>query len=132
MDLKTKVKMYGNLHNKIKNLRAELKQLSLDKEQLEAEIRHELDKQGFDKLAVDGVTVYPRDDMYISLPKGNPDSLEWLMKHDMDEYLNLYVSSQTLTAIIKEYAEQHPDVDWDEIKSLFNVTEKKRVGVRLK
>ena len=49
------------------------------------------------------------------------------MKHDMDSYLDLSIPQQTLTAIIKEYAEQHDDVDWDEIKELFNVTEKKRV-----
>lgn len=133
MNLNEKVRKYGYLHNKIKELDAQLKELKQEKEQLEKELRHDLEEQGFDKIAVDNITVYQLDKVYISLPNDerNQRAIEWLEAKGMGDMLRLYVPTQTLTAVLKEEMEQNPEL-MEEIKQHFNVNEQQRVGIRVR
>ena len=90
-----------------------------------------MEEQGYDKITADNVTVYTRDDVYVSIPKGNEEAINWLVENDLGDILYLYAPSQTLTAYIKEKAEENPEI-WDDVKQLFNVSEKQRVGIRIK
>ena len=131
MTLQEKIREYGEIYQQIKSKKAELQLLQGRKDNLEAEIRHEMEEQGYDKITADNVTVYARDDVYVSIPKGNEDAINWLVENDLGDILYLYAPSQTLTAYIKEKAEENPDI-WDDVKQLFNVSEKQRVGIRIK
>ena len=133
MNLQEKVRHYGYLHNKIKELDAQLKELKQEKEQLEKELRHDLEEQGFDKLTIDNITVYQLDKVYISLPNDerNERAIEWLEAKGMGDMLRLYVPTPTLTAVLKEEMEQNPEL-MEEIKQYFNVNEQQRVGIRMR
>ncbi len=133
MNLQEKVRRYGYLHNRIKELDAQLKELKQEKEQLEKELRHDLEEQGFDKLTVDNITVYQLDKVYISLPNDerNQKAIEWLEAKGMGDMLRLYVPTQTLTAVLKEEMEQNDELI-EEVKQYFNVNEQQRVGIRVK
>lgn len=133
MNLQEKVRHYGYLHNRIKELDAQLKELKQEKEQLEKELRHDLEEQGFDKLTVDNITVYQLDKVYISLPNDerNQKAIEWLEAKGMGDMLRLYVPTQTLTAVLKEEMEQNEELI-EEVKQYFNVNEQQRVGIRVK
>ena len=131
MTLQEKIKEYGEIYQQIKSKKAELQLLQGRKDNLEAEIRHEMEEQGYDKITADNVTVYTRDDVYVSIPKGNEEAINWLVENDLGDILYLYAPSQTLTAYIKEKAEDNPEI-WDDVKQLFNVSEKQRVGIRIK
>jgi len=133
MTLQDKVKEFGDLHLQIKELETQVKELKLKKEQLEKEIRHDLDEQGFDKITVDGVTVYQLDKMFISIPQDerNQEAINWLLENGFDDILRLTVPTQTLTAVLKEKMEEEPNIE-QQIKGLFNVNEQQRVGIRIK
>ena len=133
MTLQEKVKKFGDLHLQIKELETQVKELKLEKEQLEKEIRHELEEQGFDRLTVDNITVYQLDKVYISLPNDerNEKAIEFLEANELGDLLRLYVPTQTLTAVLKEKMEENPELEW-QIKDLFNVNEQQRVGIRVK
>lgn len=128
--LEETVRKYGELHKEIKAAKAKLDELTVAKEATESLLRFEMEEYKFDKLTVDNITVYVRDDIYISMPKGDDNAIAWLINHDLGDLPYLYVPSQTLSAVIKEKAADNPDI-LEEVKKIFNVSEKPRVGIRV-
>jgi len=127
--LAEKIKLYNELDKEIKKIEEQVKNLKQQKEKLGNNIYHELKEKGYDKLTVDGITVYPRTDVYVSLPKESDKSLAWLIERDYGEFIKPYINPRTLTSIIKEYLNEHPE-ELNEIQKLFNYTEKERIGIR--
>ena len=127
--LAEKIKLYNELDKEIKKIEEQVKNLKQQKEKLGNNIYHELKEKGYDKLTVDGITVYPRTDVYVSLPKESDKSLAWLIERDYGEFIKPYVNPRTLTSIVKEYLNEHPE-ELEEVKNLFNYTEKERIGIR--
>ena len=127
--LAEKIKLYNELDKEIKKIEEQVKNLKQQKEKLGNDIYNELKQKGYDKITVDGITVYPRTDVYVSLPKESDKSLAWLIERDYGEFIKPYVNPRTLTSIIKEYLNEHPE-ELEEVKNLFNYTEKERIGIR--
>ena len=128
--MQEKVRLINELDLRIKELENDVKALKKEKEILSQELCNEMQELGYDKLTVDGVTVYPRTDVYISIPKDNQEeALEWLKENGFGDYITETVNARTLTSVLKEELTDNPLLE-DEIKELFNVSEKKRIGIR--
>jgi len=126
--MKDLVKIYGETVMKIKELKLKLDELNTQKQELEQKLYEKLIEAETDKITIDGITVYPRTDIYISLPN-KPEAIDYVKKIGLDDLIRPYIPSQTLTASIKELAKEDPLI-LEEAKEILNYTEKNRVGIR--
>lgn len=127
MELKDKIERLVELRDVKSKLQEELSKVQQEIDVLTAEVNEEMLIKGINSINIDGVgTVYLSSRLYASCRQDNIHKLEqWLKQIGQEGLLRPYVSSQTLSAFIRERMDKG-----EPIPDFINVTVKPGINIR--
>ncbi len=123
------LKRVVEIKREIKAKEEEVKKLKEQYERYEYELVNEMKEKEIDKISWHGTTVYLTKQLSISLPKDSENAVNWLIEHGYSDILKLWVNPRTLTAVLREEVEKDENLK-EQLKEVFNLWEKERVGIR--
>lgn len=127
MELKDKIERLAELRDVKSQLQEELSKVQQEIDVLTAEINEEMLINGINSINVEGVgTVFLSSRLYASCRQDNMPKLQrWLKEIGQEGLLRPYVSSQTLSAFVRERMDKG-----EPIPEFINVTVKPGVNIR--
>lgn len=114
-----------------KELDEELKKVKSAMAELEPQVLDHFAEHGIDKITIDGVTLYPKSQIWASVPS---DALESLRIAGHEDLIEEKVNSSRVSALIREMVKEIPDRDIDKLPEWckdLSISEKHSVGYRM-
>jgi hypothetical protein len=126
-----RMKMYVDLLKQSKDLDERLKKVKSSMAEIEPLVLEYFVDNGVDRITIEGVTLYPKSQIWASVPELALDDLRIAGHSDLIEEK---VNSSRISALIREMVKEIPDRDIDKLPEWcknMNISEKHSVGYRM-
>lgn len=124
MDM-SKARRLASLITEKREIEAWLKETKEAIQDLEADLLEEMAEEGVDRLTVDGLTLYPRREVYPS-PIDPEAAITALRSHGLDDFIETRVNTNRLRSWWSEHEAE--DTIPEDVAAVFNPNERYRIG----